>query len=226
MKMAPMHSPQPEAPITVLIADDHPLLRQGLRTAITAESDLQVIAEAANGEEALQQIVSLAPHVAILDIDMPRCDGFAVMRELNRLGLTVGVIVLTLHTGTDLLEEALEIGVRGYFLKSSAAIDIAEGIRRVANGDSYFSREVQQLLREGTVRQPIPAELAGLTPVEVRLVQQIASGKTSREIAAFLNLSARTIENYRTAICGKLNLTGPNALLRYALSKRAALRRL
>jgi DNA-binding NarL/FixJ family response regulator len=214
------------SPITVLVADDHPLLRQGLRMAITAEPGLEVIAEAGNGEEALQQIVSLSPDVAILDIDMPRQDGFAVVRELNRQGCTVGIIFLTLHTGMDLLSEALEIGVRGYVLKSSAATDIAEGIRRVASGDSYFSDEVQQMLRDGATKQPIPAELAGLTPVELRLVQQIAAGKTSREIAASLELSARTIENYRTAICGKLNLAGPNALLRYALSKWAALRRL
>jgi DNA-binding NarL/FixJ family response regulator len=214
------------SPITVLVADDHPLFRQGLRIAIAAEPGLEVIAEAANGEEALQQIVSFSPDVAILDIDMPRQDGFAVVRELNRQGSTVGIIFLTLHTGMDLLSEALEVGVRGYVLKSSAATDIAEGIRRVASGDSYFSDEVQQMLRDGAAKQPIPAELAGLTPIELRLVQQIAAGKTSREIAASLELSARTIENYRTAICGKLNLTGPNALLRYALSKRAALRRL
>jgi DNA-binding NarL/FixJ family response regulator len=138
----------------------------------------------------------------------------------------VGIIILTLHTGVDLLQEALEIGVRGYVLKSSAATDIAEGVRRVAEGDSYLTPEVQQMLQRGTAKQPVPPELASLTPAELRVVQHIANGKTSREIAATLDLSARTVENYRTAICGKLNLTGPNALLRYALSQRSALRRL
>jgi DNA-binding NarL/FixJ family response regulator len=103
---------------------------------------LQVVAEVANGEEALQQILSLLPDVAVLDIDMPGRDGFAVVRELNRLSSRVGVIILTLHTGMDLLLEALEIGIRGYVLKSSAATDIAEGVserKSSASGTGRFS---------------------------------------------------------------------------------------
>jgi DNA-binding NarL/FixJ family response regulator len=215
-----------QAPITILVADDHPLLRQGLRMSLSAEPGLQVVAEAADGEEALQKILNGKPDVAILDVDMPSRDGFSIVRELNRLRSSAGIIILTLHTGFDLLQEALELGVRGYVLKISAATDIAEGVRSVAAGDSYFSPEVRQLLRQGTAKQPIPPEFASLTPAELRVVQQIANGKTSREIAAVLDLSARTVENYRTAICSKLNLTGPNALLRYALSQRSALRRL
>jgi DNA-binding NarL/FixJ family response regulator len=205
------------------VADDHPLLRYGLRIALTAEPGLQVVAEAADGEEALQQILSRLPDVAVLDIDMPRRDGFAVVRELNRFSSPVGVIILTLHTGMDLLLEALEMGIRAYVLKSSAVTDIAEGVRRVAGGDTYFSPGVHRMLQHGAARKPVPPELAGLSPIEVRLVQQIAEGKTSCEIAGSLGLSARTIENYRTSICAKLNLTGPNTLLRYALSKRSAL---
>jgi len=219
-------SVETQQPITILVADDHPLLRQGLRMTLSAAPGLQVIAEAADGEEALQKILSSNPNVAILDLDMPSRDGFSIVRELNRLRSTVGIIILTLHTGVDLLEEALEIGVRGYVLKISAATDIAEGVRRVAAGDSYLSPEVHQILQQRSTKQPVSPELASLTPVELRLVQHIANGKTSREIAAMLDLSARTVENYRTAICGKLNLTGPNALLRYALTQRSALRRL
>ncbi len=221
-----MDSVETPLPITILVADDHPLLRQGLRMTLSAAPGLQVIAEAADGEEALQKILSSNPNVAILDMDMPSRDGFAIVRELNRLRSTVGIIILTLHTGVDLLHEALEIGVRGYVLKISAATDIAEGVRRVVAGDSYLSPEVHQMLQLGNAKQPVPSELASLTPVELRMVQHIANGKTSREIAAILDLSARTVENYRTAICGKLNLTGPNALLRYALTQRSALRRL
>jgi DNA-binding NarL/FixJ family response regulator len=205
------------------VADDHPLLRQGLRVALTADPGLQIVAEVADGDEALRQILCLSPDVAILDIDMPVRSGLAVVRELSRLRSPVRVIILTLHTGMDLLLEALEMGTQGYVLKSSAATDIGEGVRRVAGGDTYFSPEVHRMLQQGAAKQSVPPELACLTPIELRLVQQIAIGKTSREIAASLELSARTIENYRTAICGKLNLTGPNALLRYALSKRAAL---
>jgi DNA-binding NarL/FixJ family response regulator len=222
-------SPNPDPdhpPITILIADDHPLLRQGLRMALSAETNIHVIAEAADGEEALRLIAAHSPAIVILDMDMPLHDGFSVVRELNRLGSSTGVIILTLHTGADLLHEALDLGVRGYILKSSAVTEIAEGIRRVAGGGSYLSEAAQQMLQQGAPKQAIPAELKTLSPIELRLVQQIANGKTSREIAASLVLSARTIENYRTAICAKLSLTGPNALLRYALSQRGVLRRL
>lgn len=225
MELAATESHGDDAPITVLVADDHPLLREGLRIVLTADAGLRVVAEVADGEEALRQILRLSPEVAILDIDMPGRGGLAVVQELNRLNSPVRTIILTLHTGRDFLLEALEIGVRGYVLKTSAASDIADGVRRVAGGDTYFSPEVHRMLQQGHAKQPVPPELACLTPIELRLVQQIAIGKTSREIAASLELSARTIENYRTAICGKLNLTGPNALLRYALSKPWALRR-
>jgi DNA-binding NarL/FixJ family response regulator len=156
----------------------------------------------ADGEEVLRQILCLSPDVAILDIDMPGRSGLAIVRELNRLNSPVRIIILTLHTGMDLLLEALEIGIRGYVLKSSAATNIAEGARRVAGGDTYFSPEVHRMLQQEAAKQPVPLELACLTPIELLLVQQIAIGKTSREIAASLELSARTIENYRTAIAG------------------------
>ena len=108
-------------PITILIADDHPLMRQGIRMAFAAESDMQVIGEASNGVEALQCVAFLNPDVLILDLDMPKRDGLSVVRELNRLNSPVGVIILTLHTGADLLFQALELGVRGYIFKGSAA---------------------------------------------------------------------------------------------------------
>lgn len=138
---------QEKAPITVLLADDNPLLRQSVRMALTAEHGFQVIAEAASGEEALRQILALLPDVAILDIDMPGRDGLAVVRELNRVSSPVGIVILTLHTGMDLFREALEMGIRGYVLKGSAVSDIAEGVRRVAAGGTYFRPEMQELQR-------------------------------------------------------------------------------
>ena len=211
--------------ITILIGDDHPLMRQGIRMALAAEKDLAVIGEAADGEEALQCTAFLNPDVVILDLDMPKRDGLSVVRELNRLNSPVGVVILTLHTGADLLYEALDLGVRGYILKSSAVSDVAEGARRVAGGGSYLSEAVQQALQKGRPATDLPPDLQRLTPLELKLVRKIAEGFTSREIAASLDLSGRTVENYRTAICTKLNLAGPNALLRYALNQRAALGR-
>jgi len=114
----------------------------------------------------------------------------------------VGVIVLTLHTGIDLLYEALNLGIRGYIPKSSAVTDVAEGARRVAGGGSYLSEAVQQALQKGRPIAELPSALRGLTPLELKLVRKIAEGFTSRDIAASLDLSGRTIEHYRTAICG------------------------
>lgn len=212
-----------ESNISILIADDHPLMRQGIRMALAAEEDMQVVGEAADGEEALKCIAFLRPDVVILDLDMPGLDGLSLVRALNRLESPVGVIILTLHTGADLLYEALDLGVRGYILKGSAASDVAEGVRRVNGGGSYLSGAVQLALQKGRPQKNLPSELQLLTPLELKLVRKIAEGLTSREIAASLDLSGRTIENYRTVICAKLNLAGPNALLRFALSQRAAL---
>lgn len=212
-----------ERAITILIVDDHPLMRQGIRIALDAEIDLDVVGEAADSEEALRSIALLAPQVVVLDLDLPGRDGLSVVRELNRLHSPVDVIILTLHTGADLLFEALDLGVRGYIFKSSAVSDVADAARRVAGGGSYLSRAVQQSLQKGRRPKGLHSALERLTPIELKLVRKIAEGYTSREIAASLDLSGRTIENYRTAICAKLSLSGPNALLRFALSQRAIL---
>ena len=210
-------------PITVLIADDHPLMRQGIRLSLSGESRVSVVGEAANGEEVLECVGFLKPDIVILDLDMPGRDGLSVVRELNRSGLETGVIILTLHTGADLIAEAMELGVRGYIIKSSAVIEVVEAVRRVAGGGSYLSQEAMDALQAARVGNGLPEGLRQLSPLELRLVREIALGKTSREIAGALDLSGRTVENYRTGICSKLHLTGPNALLRFALRERATL---
>lgn len=210
-------------PITVLVADDHPLMRQGIRLSLSGESRVSVVGEAANGEEVLECVGFLKPDIVILDLDMPGRDGLSVLRELNRRGTATGVIILSLHTGADLIAEAMELGVRGYIIKSSAVIEVVEAVRRVAGGGSYLSQEAMDALQAARVGNGLPEGLRQLSPLELRLVREIALGKTSREIAGALDLSARTVENYRTGICSKLHLTGPNALLRFALRERETL---
>ncbi len=214
----------PEEPlITVLIADDHPLMRQGIRLSLGGENHVSVVGEAANGEEVLECVGFLKPDIVILDLDMPGRDGLSVLRELNRQGMETGVIILTLHTGADLIAEAMELGVRGYIIKSSAVIEVVEAVRRVAGGGSYLSQEAIDALDAAKVGKDLPEGFRQLSPLELRMVREIAQGRTSREIAAALDLSGRTVENYRTAICSKLHLTGPNALLRFALKERETL---
>lgn len=215
--------PSSESQIQILVADDHPLMRQGIRMALEAERNMKVIGEAANGEEALQCLGFCKPDVLILDLDMPKRDGLSVARELHRLKSTVGVIILTLHTGSDLLFEALDVGVRGYIFKGSAVSDVVEAVRRVNGGGSYLSEAVQQALEKAKKAGRLSSALQQLTPIEKQVLRKVADGLTSRELAASLQVSARTVENYRTAICSKLDLTGPNALLRFALRQRDAI---
>ena len=214
-----------EPKLRVLIADDHPLMRQGIRMCLADESTIEVVGEAANGDEAVECALFLHPDVLILDLDMPKCDGFSVVRQLTRKGLSIGVVILTLHTGVDFITEAMELGIRGYIMKTAAVIEITEAVRRVAGGGSYLSETARQAMQVGKVSGELPRELRALSPVELKLLRQVAEGLTSREIAGSLGISGRTVENYRTAICAKLGLSGPNALLRYVLGQKVLINR-
>lgn len=212
--------------IEVLLADDHPVVRKGLCSMIEEDGDLRVIAEAGDGETALALIKKLGPRIAVLDIDMPRMDGFGVMREIQRLKLATSVIFLTLHAEDDMYRAAMDLGARGYLLKDSAMGEIAIGVRAVASGQLYLSSAVtaQLLQKPRAPAAPAPNPLTqGLTKTEVRILQLIAEGKSSKEIGADLDIHYRTVENHRTNICRKLGVDGAHALLRFALQHRASL---
>ena len=146
-------------PIRILIADDHPVLRKGLRLTIEEDPGLRVVAEASDGEEALALIRKLRPDIAVLDIDMPKLDGLGVAREARRLGLAVKTIFLTLHMDEDMFRTALELGSKGYILKDSAALEIVAGIRSVAAGRPYYSSAIaMQMLDHRETRANHPRE--------------------------------------------------------------------
>ncbi len=213
-------------PIRVLIADDHPIVRKGLRTMIEEDEGLHVIGEAGDGHTALALIRKLLPQIAVLDIDMPGLDGFGVMREMQKLNLKTSVIFLTLHAEEDMFRAALEMGGRGYLLKDSAMQEIAVGVRAVAAGQLYLSSAVTTRLLQKPEKPPaLPRNTLtdDLTPTECRILHLIAAGKSSKEIGAELSIHYRTVENHRTNICRKLNIDGANALLRFALQNKASL---
>lgn len=164
--------------IRLVIADDHPIVRQGLRQAIERDAGLRVIAEAGNGSEALEQIAALRPQVAILDIDMPGMDGFGVARELRRRGVAVEIIFLTIHCEAEYFNEALDLGAKGYVLKDSAIGDIVSGIRAVAGGQHYTSPALTSYL-VARARRPAGANaerpgLDALTPTERQVLKLLA----------------------------------------------------
>jgi len=216
-------------PITILIADDHPLFRKGLREVIDSDTSLQILAEAGDGESALILIRKHAPAIAVLDIDMPKMGGLSLAREVRKQHADVDVIFLTMYREEDVFNEAMDIGARGYVLKDSAVNDILNAIHTVADGKYYISPALSDhLVRRSTrgekLLRQIPS-LDDLTPAELRVLRLIAGNKTSKEIADMLSVSPKTVENHRTSIASKLHLRGSHSLLRFALENREALAR-
>lgn len=212
--------------IRILIADDHPIVRKGLRFSIEEDPGLKVIAEASDGETALALIKKLRPQIAVLDIDMPKLDGLGVAREIARQKLDARIIFLTFHADEDLFRTAMSLGSKGYILKDSASQEIVAGVHAVASGRPYISSAItEKLLQPPAALPPQNTLTANLTPTELRIMRLIADGKSSKEIGAELSIHYRTVENHRTNICRKLNLEGEgaNALLRFALQNKSLL---
>jgi DNA-binding NarL/FixJ family response regulator len=210
--------------IKVVIADDHPLMRDGLCRAIEAAANLKVVAEAGDGQTALDRILSLKPDVAVLDIDMPVMSGFDVARALREQGVTTAIIFLTIHREEDFFNEALDLGAQGYVLKDSAASDIVTGIKAVAAGEHFTSPAMTSYLinrsRRATEFRRGKPTLNDLTPTERHVLRLIADYKTSKEIADELCVSHRTIETHRANISTKLELRGSHSLMKFALSHK------
>jgi DNA-binding NarL/FixJ family response regulator len=205
----------------IVIADDHPLFRGGLRQVIEAEKAFSVVGEASDGETALRLIGELSPDVAILDINMPGLSGFEVIGELNRRNLSCRIIFLTMHSEEAMFNKAMSLGVRGYVLKDGAAHDIIDCLHAVRRKQSFTSTGVTEYLfkRASGNRRPVKG-IAALTPTERTVWRLIPEYKTGREIAAELGISHRTVENHRNNISAKLDVSGSHALIKFALQNR------
>jgi DNA-binding NarL/FixJ family response regulator len=213
--------------ITVVIVDDHPVLRSGLRHIIDAEAGLEVIGEASDGETALALLEEKKPDVALLDIAMPRMTGLQAAKIAQERGLPTKLAILTMSADEIIFDEIMDCGVLGYVLKENAAIEILNCIKTVAAGKYYISPSVSGILVKHKQKQEIAFRslpgLADLTPAERRILKLIAGNKTSKEIGTDLNISYKTVENHRANIAKKLHLNGKNALLRFALEHKALL---
>jgi DNA-binding NarL/FixJ family response regulator len=213
--------------IRIVIADDHPIFRKGLRSTIETDPKLKIVAEAEDGEQALELIHALKPDIAILDMEMPHKDGFEVMEEIQEKKLPVLVICLTMYKDERFFNATLDRGAKGYVLKDSAVNEIIAGINAVASGQHFISPQVSTYLlnrrsKAASLKQQKPG-LNNLTPTERQVLRLIAANKTSKEIADGLCISARTVEKHRANISGKLELHGSHALLNFALDHKSEL---
>jgi len=209
----------------IVIADDHPVFRFGLRQIIEAEPGFEVVGEADQGETARDLIQKIRPAIAILDVAMPILDGLALARVLQKEEIPVKIILVTMYREEKLFKKALEAGVKGYVLKDSAASDIISCIKAVAAGQNYTSPElttylVSRVRQVDAVREP-RSGVETLTATELRILASLAEYKTSKEIAQELFISPRTVETHRNNICQKLGIHGSHALMKFALAQKS-----
>ena len=208
----------------IIIADDHPIFRRGLRQVIEDDASLKVVGEAENGLAALALIAELEPDVAIVDGHMPEMGGLEFARAARAKALAVKIVFLTMYKDEAMFNAAMDEGVKGYVLKDNAVSDIVACIKSVVDGRPFITPSLTQfLLDRGTRPKPPDSIIGSLTKTERRILRLIADEKTSKEIGELLFIHSRTVDNHRTNICTKLDIHGSNALLRFALTHRSEL---
>jgi DNA-binding NarL/FixJ family response regulator len=206
----------------VLVADDHAIVRQGLRALLEAEADFEVVGEAADGREAVRKALIMHPDVVIMDLSMPRMNGLEATARIVKECPSIRVVALTMHSSEEYVCSLLKAGARGYLLKESVSSDLVEAIHAVVRGGTYLHPSISTEVVDRYLKRPHPRTGAGmlevLTPREREILQLIAEGHTNKEIAGLLVLAVKTIENHRTRIMDKLEIHNVAGLTRYAIS--------
>ena len=206
----------------ILVADDHAIVRQGLRLILDGQPDMEVVGEAGDGAESVQLAQELDPHLTVLDVSMPRLTGIQAAHQLSRLAPGVRILMLSMHDNEQYFFEALRAGASGYVLKSAVDRDLLEGCRAAMRGEPFFyAGAVRALVRDHLERARQGERLSGdpLTERELEIVKLIAEGHTSRQIAELLFISERTVERHRENILEKLDMRDRVELTRYAIRR-------
>ena len=208
-----------DAPIRVIVADDHAIVRTGIRHVLESEPGFTVVGEASNGAEAIELARTLAPDVAVLDISMPGTSGLQVTQELRRLAPDTRVLILSMHDNSEYVLESVRAGAHGYILKDTAATELRDAIHAVRRGESYFSPPVARRLTAAVRGGNEDEDLLGqLTARERQVLVGVAQGRTNREIATELGISHRTVETHRESLMRKLGIRTVAGLTRVALA--------
>ena len=210
--------------IGILIADDHGIVRKGLRLQLEQNENFEVLGEAADGREAVRMAEELMPDVVIMDIAMPNLNGIQATTQLVKKNPQIGVIILSMYSDETYLTRTLAAGAKGYLLKDSADVDLDRAVQVVAQGKPFFSPAIADTLLEDYMRQLQQRGLQDsydlLTEREKEILQLLAEGRSNKEVAGILNLSINTIETHRTRIMQKLNLHSAADIVLYAVRKR------
>jgi two-component system, NarL family, response regulator NreC len=211
-------------PIRILLADDHTMVRDGLRALLDQQKEFEIVAEAADGRECVQLAEETAPDVVMMDIAMPNMNGIEATRRILGAKPSTGIVILSMHQDESYILQSLKAGARGYLLKDSPREDILEAIRSAAHGRSFLSRKVSRMLQEDHIEQLRSKGLDDsyelLTDREREILQLLAEGRSNKEVANILNISPTTVETHRGHILRKLSLHGTADLILYAVRKR------
>ena len=208
--------------ITVIIAEDQTLVREGLRSLIGAETDYRVVGEAEDGLQTIRRVNRLKPDMVLIDLAMPRLSGISAIREIKRLHSEVKVIALTFHTSEEYILAAFEAGADGYCLKGDTYIELVTAMRSVLNGKKYLSPEISQKVLDGFLeryKEGAESQRSSLTPREIEVLKLVGEGYSSPEIAGLLAISPKTVDKHRANLMKKLDLHNAAALTAYAIER-------
>ena len=208
--------------LKILVADDHDIVRTGMKSLMEDQPGWQVVAEAGTGRMAVDKAKASSPDVCVLDVTMPELNGLEAARQIKKLLPNTEILILTVHESEQIAAEVLKVGARGYILKSDAGRELVAAVKAVAAHKNYFTSRIAQMVSDSTLKegaQAIEAEDIGsrLTPREKEIVQLRAEGKSNKEAASALNISVKTVETHRTNIMRKLRFHSVGELVRYAV---------
>jgi DNA-binding NarL/FixJ family response regulator len=211
--------------LKLLLADDHEIVRQGLRSMLEAQRDCAVVGEAADGRQAVAMTKELNPDIVILDIGMPSLNGLEATRQILKIRPQTKVLILTMHESDSVIREVLDAGARGYILKTDAGRDLVSAVESLRRNKTFFTSRVSQMILDGFLKgdtRPRDSESDGirLTPRQREIVQLLAEGKSSKEVAVALDLSVKTAETHRANIMRKLDCHSVSEVVRYAIRNK------
>ena len=210
--------------ITVLLAEDHMIVREGLRSILEAEGDIEVVGQAQDGRQAVELAKALLPAVIVMDIAMPRLNGLEATRQILKIAPATRILILSAHSDDAYVEQVMSLGAAGYLIKQTSLLILAKAIREASKGNTFFSPSIAKQLRDkdkrSLDREGLPSKkISTLTSREVEVLQLIAEGKANKETAAELGISIKTVEKHRQALMEKLNIHDIASITRYAISK-------